>query len=134
MIETLFAIGMLVVVAKLAEGVFRRFGLSSIVAYTVTGVVLGPVVGLVEPVAELHVFLGVGVFVLFFLVGIDEIDIPDFLATIRGRFFVASTISVAISLLAALAVTSDILGVSFALNLHFADALALAGKSTRRRG
>ena len=127
MIETLFAIGMLIVVAKLAEGVFRRFGLSSIVAYTVTGVVLGPVFGLVEPVAELHVFLGVGVFVLFFLVGIDEIDIPDFLATIRGRFFVASTISVAISLLAALAVTSDILGVSFALNLHFADALALAG-------
>ena len=127
MIEALLPIGMLVVVAKLAEGVFRRFGLSSIVAFTVTGIVLGPVAGLVEPVSEIQVFLGIGVFVLFFLVGIDEIDVSGFVATIRGRFFVAATVSVVISLLAALTVTSDLLGMSFALNLHFADALALAG-------
>ena len=127
MIETLLPIGLLVVAAKLAEGFFGRFGFSSIVAFTLTGIVLGPVAGLVEPVPELGVFLGIGVFVLFFLVGLDEIDIPGFVSTIRGRFFVASTLSVVISLLAALAVTSDLLGIEFALNLPFAEALALAG-------
>ncbi len=127
MIETLLPIGMLVVVAKLAEGIFGRLGLSSIVAFTVTGIVLGPVSGLIEPGPGLHVFLGVGVFILFFLVGIDEIDIQGFVSTIRGRFFLASAISVAISLLAALAVTSDVLGLDFSLNLPFTPALALAG-------
>ena len=87
MIETLLPIGMLVVVAKLAEGIFGRLGLSSIVAFTITGIVLGPVTGLIEPGPSLHVFLGVGVFFLFFLVGIDEIDIQGFVSTIRGRFF-----------------------------------------------
>ena len=127
MIEALLPIGLLVVLAKLAEGVFGRFGLSSIVAFTVTGIILGPVAGLVEPGPELHVFLGIGVFVLFFLVGIDEIDIPGFVSTLRGRFFLASTLSVVISLVAAMAVTSDLLGVEFALNLEFQQALALAG-------
>ena len=127
MTEALLHIGLLIVVAKLAEGVFQRLGISSIVAFTATGVVLGPVAGLVTPSAELNVFLGIGVFVFFFLIGIDEIDIPGFLATIRGRFFVAAALSVLISLFAALAVTSDILGLHFALNLHFNEALALAG-------
>lgn len=127
MIEALLPIGILVVIAKLAEGVFARLGLSSIVAYTVTGVVLGPVAGLVDPIPELQLFLGLGVFVLFFIVGLDEIDIPGFVSTIRGRFFLASTISVGVSLLAALTVTSDLLGIKFALNLPFTEALALAG-------
>ena len=127
MIEALLPIGLLVVVAKLAEGILGRLGLNSIVAFTITGIILGPVAGIVEPVPELQVFLGIGVFVLFFLVGLDEIDIPGFVSTIRGRFFVASTVSVTVSLLAALAVTSDLLGVDFALNLHLTEALALAG-------
>ncbi len=66
MIETLLPIGFLVVVAKLAEGVLGRFGLSSIVAFTLTGIVLGPVCGVVELVPELELFLGIGVFALFF--------------------------------------------------------------------
>ena len=127
MIEALLPIGLLVVVAKLSEGVLGRFGLSPIVAFTITGIILGPVAGIVHPMPELHVFLGIGVFVLFFLVGLNEIDIQGFLSTIRGRFFVASTLSVVISLLAALVVTSDLLGIEFALNLPFMEALALAG-------
>ena len=44
--EVLFSVGLLIVVAKLLEGVFKRFGLSSIIAYATTGVVLGPLTGL----------------------------------------------------------------------------------------
>ncbi len=104
--EALLSIGLLIVVAKLAEGLFRRLRLSSIVAYTATGIVLGPLTGIVEATAELHILLGIGVF-FFFLIGLDEIDISSFVATIRGRFFVAAAVSMVISLFSALVVTSD---------------------------
>ena len=127
LIEILLPIGVLIVAVKLAEGVFGRLGLSSIVAYTVIGIVLGPVTGLVESNEHTQLFLGIGVFVLFFLIGLDEIDPQGFLATIRGRYFVAAVMSLLISLFAALLVTSDVFGLSFSLGLHFSEGLALAG-------
>ena len=127
MIDALLPLGLLIVVGKLFEGIFKRVGLNSIVAYTITGTLLGPVLNIVEPTLELHTFLGVGIFVFFFLVGLDEIDIPSFVATIRGRFFVAATVSVLIPLLTALVFTSNLFNISFALNLGFSEGLALAG-------
>jgi Kef-type K+ transport system membrane component KefB len=64
MIEDLLPIGLLIVVAKLLECLLDRIGLSSIVAYTAAGII----------------------------VGLDEIDIPGFVATIRGRFICASVL------------------------------------------
>ena len=127
MIDALLPLGLLIVVCKLVEGMFERFGLNSIVAYTITGTLLGPVLNIIEPTRELQTFLGIGIFVFFFLVGLDEIDIPSFVATIRGRFFVAATVSVLISLIVALVLTSNLFDISFALNLNFMEALALAG-------
>ena len=127
LIDVLLPIGLLIVVAKLVEGALGRFGLSAIIAYTLTGVILGPATGLVEPSHDLQLFLEIGIFVLFFIVGLDEIDVPGFVATIRGRYFAAAIISVVVSLVAALAVTSDIFGLDLGLGLDFNEALALAG-------
>ena len=127
LIEVLLPIGLIIVVAKLMEGVLNRFGLSSIIAYTLAGVVLGPATGIVEPTHDLELFLELGIFVLFFIVGLDEIDVPGFVATMRGRYFAAAIISVVISLLAALTVTSDLFGIDLGLGLAFGEALALAG-------
>ena len=127
LLEVLLPIGLLVVVAKLFEGILSRFGLSAIIAYALTGIMLGPLVGAVEPTAELHLFLDIGIFVLFFIIGLDEIDVPGFVATIRGRYFVAALISVGLSMAAAMVVTSDLLAVDFVLSLEFEDALALSG-------
>ena len=124
--DALLSIGLLMVAAKLLEGIFRRFRINSIVAYTIAGIVLGPVAGVVEPTAELHLVLSIGVFIFFFLIGLDEIDITSFVAVLRGRFFVAATISVLISLGTALVVTSDLL-FDFGLGLDFTEAMALAG-------
>ena len=138
-LQALLFIGMLIVVAKLAEGVLSRIGLSSIVAYTVAGIMLGPVTGLVEITEHIEIFLNIGVFIFFFLIGLDEIDIPGFMSTIRGRYFVAATVSVIISILASLVVTADLLGLGFELGLdtesgeprfvklEFSKALSLAG-------
>ena len=127
LLDVFVPIGLLIVVAKLLEGVLGRFGLSSIIAFTLTGVLLGPVTGIVEPHHDLNLFLEIGIFVLFFIVGLDEIDVPGFVATMRGRYFVAAVLSVLISLVAALVVTSNVFGVDLGLDLDFDAALALAG-------
>ena len=124
--DALFSIGLLIIVAKLLEGVFKRFGLNSIVAYATTGVLLGPATGLVEPDAEMEIVLSIGIFVFFFLIGLDELDIRGFLSAIRGRLFLASLLSVVISLVVALAVTTDAV-IDLHLDLSFAEALGLAG-------
>lgn len=124
--EALLSIGLVIVVAKLVEGLLRHFRLNAIVAYTATGILLGPVAGIVEPTGEMQILLGIGIFLFFFLIGLDELDISGFIAAIRGRFFVIAIISVFISLIAALSVTSDLI-YDFGLNLTFAGSLALAG-------
>lgn len=90
MIEDLLPIRLLIVAAKFLKCFFDRIGLSSIVAYTAAGTLLGLVAGVFEPTSKLQVFPGIGVFILIFLVGLDEIDIPGFVAIIRGRFFCAT--------------------------------------------
>lgn len=125
--EALLHIGLLIVVAKLTEGVLHRLGLVSIVAYTLAGVLLGPVAGIVEPTRDIQLFLSVGVFVLFFLIGIDELDLPGFMATVGGRYFMVGMLSVTVPILASLIVTSDLFPVDFALGLEFDKALCLAG-------
>lgn len=124
--EALFSAGLLVVFSKLLEGVLRRFRLNAIVAYTAAGILLGPVTGIVDPAGEVRVLLGVGIFLFFFLIGLDELDISGFLAAIRGRCSLAAAVSVVASLLAALVVTFNI-GFDFGLGLDFAGSLAVAG-------
>ncbi len=124
--EALLALGLLIVLAKLLEGVFKRFGLNAIIAYATAGVILGPVLGIVEAGREMEIILSIGIFIFFFLIGIEELDIRGFIASVRGRLFLAASLSVAISLLISLAVTSDFL-FDLGLDLEFEQALGLAG-------
>ena len=124
--ESLFAIGAMIVVAKLFEGIFKRFGLNSIIAYATTGVILGPVTGLVRMGTEIEIVLSIGIFIFFFLIGLEELDIRGFVSAIRGRLFLAAVLSVTISMLVSLAVTTDFL-FDLGLNLEFTQALGLAG-------
>ena len=124
--EALFSVGLLIVAAKLFEGVFKRFGLNAIIAYAAAGVVLGPAAGLVESGAGIEIVLNIGIFMFFFLIGLEELDIRGFLAAVRGRLFLASVLSVTISLLVSLAVTTEVF-FDLGLGLSFIQALGLAG-------
>ena len=125
--DALIAVGLLIIVGKLAEGLFNRLGLNSIIAYTVTGIVLGPVLGVIEPSPYLTTLLGIGIFIFFFVIGLEELDIDGFVRAIRWRLFVAALISVLLSYLAALAVTSTLV-YDFGLGLDsFSAAMAVAG-------
>ena len=124
--DALLSAGLLIVVAKLAEGILQRFRLNSIVAYTATGILLGPMTGIVELNSYLQILLSIGIFLYFFLIGLDELDVSAFMAAIHRRYFVAAVISVVIPILACLAVTSDLI-FDFGLGLSFGGSLALAG-------
>ena len=132
MLEALFDIGLLIVCAKVAEGILGRLGLSSIIAYTGVGILFGPVTGIIlltDPHLrdELDLFLHIGVFLFFFLVGLEEIDLASLKVTLHGRYFLAAGVSVFVSMAVALSTTSDLVGAGFSLGLDFTDALALSG-------
>ncbi len=129
--ESLLSLGLLIIVAKLAEGVFRRLRLNSIVAYAAAGILLGPTLQSltgwsIHPTGHIDLLLTLGIFIFFFLIGLDEIDMSSFVATLRGHYFVAALVSVAFSLSVSLVVTLGVL-YDFGLGLAPTDALALAG-------
>lgn len=128
---SLLSLGLLIIVAKLIEGVFRRLRLKSIVAYATAGILLGPVLRLsgvwwIESTLPLELMLTLGVFLFFFLIGIDEIDISSFMSSLGGRYFIAAILSVICSLGTALLVTTEVV-FDFGLRLSFMESLALAG-------
>ena len=129
--ESLLSLGLLIIFAKLAEGVFRRLRLNAIVAYAVAGIVLGPMlqslgVWSVHFTSHIELLLTLGVFIFFFLIGLDEIDISSFVATLRGHYFLAAVLSVAFSLGISMLVTTGVIH-DFGIDLDFTEALALAG-------
>ena len=129
--QSLLALGLLLIVAKLAEGAFRRLHLNSILAYASAGIILGPVLQSltgwsIQPTGHIDLLLTLGIFIFFFLIGLDEIDISSFVATLRGHYFLAAIISVVFSLGIAALVTTDVL-LDTGLGLTFTEAMALAG-------
>ena len=81
---------------------------------------------MVKTGTEIEIVLSIGIFIFFFLIGLEELDIRGFLSAVRGRLFLAAVLSVTISLLVSLAVTTDF-PFDLGLNLEFTQALALAG-------
>lgn len=129
--ESLLALGALIITAKLFEGVFRRLRLNAIVAYAAAGILLGPVMSLtgvwsVDSTLYIELLLTLGVFIFFFLIGLDEIDISSFMASLKGHYFLAAVLSVILSLGISMLVTTDLV-FDFGLRLAFTEALALAG-------
>ena len=129
--QALLTIGALIIAAKLAEGVFRRLRLNAIVAYAASGMLLGPVMELTGVwwiASSLHtdLLLTLGVFIFFFLIGLDEVDISSFMSSLKGHYFLAAVLSVVLSLGVSLLVTTDWV-FKFGLELNFTESLALAG-------
>ena len=120
----LLDIGLLLAAAKIAEQLLGRIGLHPAVACTLAGAVLGPLTGIVQPPEAADILLFAAAFV-FFVMGLDEVDLPGFVAAARGRYLAAAGFAAGAAVLAALAVTSGLWG--FGLGLRLPAALALAG-------
>ncbi len=117
----LVSLGLLLIIAKLLEGVAVRLRQSALIAYVAAGIILGPILGLVEATDELRLFFGIGVIFLFFLIGVEEMDVSGMVATLRGRFFLAGTLAFLVSFSFSLSV------MLFVLEQPVANAIAVSG-------
>jgi len=91
--EAILYLAILVIGAKLFGEIFHRIKQPTIIGNVLAGVILGPALfALVDPIDEIEVFISIGVFFLFFLIGLEEIDLPGLFKVLRKRIFIASAI------------------------------------------
>ena len=119
--EGILYISLLIIFAKLFEEAAVRLRQPPIVGYIIAGIVLGPaVLAWVQPADEITLFIQIGVYFLFFLIGLEEIDIPSIFSVLRKRLFAGATVGFAAPF--ALAV----LVLFFFTNLEMTPLLAIA--------
>jgi Kef-type K+ transport system membrane component KefB/CBS domain-containing protein len=87
--EVLLQTAALVALAKLAEALAVRMRLSPLAGWVAAGLLLGPVAGWAHPSDGLSLLASLGLALLFFLVGADEMDPAGVVRALRGRTFLA---------------------------------------------
>jgi Kef-type K+ transport system membrane component KefB len=73
----------------------------------------------VTPIDEIDLFISIGVFFLFFIIGLEEIDLPGLFRVLRKRIFAASAIGFLVPF-----VVAGVFGLS--LDMNFAKSFAIA--------
>ncbi|MFH1327553.1 MAG: cation:proton antiporter [Candidatus Bathyarchaeota archaeon] len=91
--EGILFLGVLIVGSKVFEEIFVKLRQPGILGNVLAGLVLGPsVLAIVRPTSEIELFISLGIFFLFFLVGVEEIDITGLISAFRRRVFYAAAI------------------------------------------
>jgi Kef-type K+ transport system membrane component KefB len=95
--EGILYISLLILSAKLFEEVAVRLRQPPIVGYIIAGIVVGPaLLAWVHPADEITLFIQIGIFFLFFLIGLEEIDIPSIFSVLRKRLFAGAVVGFAV--------------------------------------
>jgi len=91
--EAILFLAVLIIAAKLLGAFFHRINQPEIIGNVLAGIIVGPAMfALVQPIDEIELFISIGVFFLFFLIGLEEIDIPGLFKVLRGRLFAGSAV------------------------------------------
>ncbi len=70
-VEGILFLGLLIIGGKVFEEIFVKLKQPGLLGNVLAGLVLGPsVLGLVKPSVEIELFTSLGIFFLFFLVGV----------------------------------------------------------------
>ncbi len=102
MIEELLYLALLIITAKLLGEITSRLKQPSLLGYVLAGVLLGPsVLAVINMTEILKFFMEIGILLLFFLVGFEEIDVPGLFSVMRRRLFLAVVFSFVAPLLIA---------------------------------
>jgi len=66
--------GILIISAKLIGEIMHRINQPTILGNVLAGIIVGPALfAIVQPIEEIELFVSIGVFFLFFLIGLEEI-------------------------------------------------------------
>lgn len=118
--EPILFLAVLIISAKLLGEAFHRINQPSILGNVLAGIIVGPAMfAIVPPINEIDFFISIGVFFLFFLIGLEEIDLPGLFRVLRKRIFAASAIGFLIPFTVA-----GFFGLS--LDMNFAKSFAIA--------
>ena len=91
--ESILFLAILVIGSKLGGELFHRIKQPTIIGNVLAGIIIGPaLLAIVHPVEAIDLFISIGVFFLFFLIGLEEIDLPGLFKVLRGRIFVGSVL------------------------------------------
>lgn len=120
MVLVILYLAVLVLSAKIFEEIMVKIKQPPILGNVLAGIIVGPALfNFVQPTDEIEVFVSIGVFFLFFLIGLEEIDLPGLVSILRKRLFAAS----AIGFFVPFAVASLF---SFNLGMGFVQSFAIA--------
>lgn len=119
--EAILYIAVLILSAKIFGEALHRIHQPTIIGNVLAGIIVGPALFfLVEPIDEIEIFVSIGVFFLFFLIGLEEIDLTSLFKVLRGRIFAGSVLGFIIPFTAA-----GIFGF-MAMDMEFVKSLAIA--------
>lgn len=100
--EAILYLGILVLAAKLFGEIFHRIKQPTIIGNVLAGIIVGPALfAIVQPIDEIDLFVSIGVFFLFFLIGLEEIDLSGLYRVLRGRIFAGSAVGFLVPFIAA---------------------------------
>jgi len=118
--ESILYIGILLISAKLFGEIMHRINQPTILGNVLAGIIVGPALfALVQPIEEIELFISIGVFFLFFLIGLEEIDLAGLFRVMRGGIFVGSAVAFLLPFIVA-----GIFGM--ALDMDFIKSFAIA--------
>ncbi len=118
--EAILFLAVLVLAAKLFGELMHRINQPTILGNVIAGIVVGPAMfAWVSPVDEINLFISIGVFFLFFLIGLQEINLPRLYQVLRKRIFAGAAIGFLIPFL-----ISGFFGIS--LDMDFVKSFAIA--------
>ncbi|MGI0061658.1 MAG: cation:proton antiporter [Nitrosotalea sp.] len=120
MFLSLLYLGILILSAKVFEEIMIRIKQPPIIGNVIAGIIVGPALfSIVKPVDEINVFVSIGIFFLFFLIGLEEIDLPGLVSIFRKRLFIGAIVGFLVPFIAALAF-------SWQLDMGLVKSLAIA--------
>jgi len=100
--EAILFIAVLVIASKLGGELLHRIGQPTILGNVLAGIIVGPaLLAIVQPIEAIELFVSIGVFFLFFLIGLEEIDVAGLFKVMKGRIFAGSAIAFLIPFLVA---------------------------------
>ncbi|HXV66475.1 MAG TPA: cation:proton antiporter [Nitrosopumilaceae archaeon] len=118
--EAILYLAILIVAAKLGGELMHRINQPTIIGNVLAGIIVGPALfALVQPIDEIEIFISIGVFFLFFLIGLQEIDLAGLVRVMKGRMFAGSAVAFLIPFFVA-----GFFGLS--LDMDFAKSFAIA--------
>ncbi|MDH3490041.1 MAG: cation:proton antiporter [Nitrosopumilus sp.] len=118
--EAILFIAVLLIAAKLGGELLYRIGQPTILGNVLAGIIVGPAfLAIVHPIEAIELFVSIGVFFLFFLIGLEEIDIAGLFKVMRGKIFAGSAIAFLIPFLVA-----GVFGL--VIDMDFVSAFAIA--------